>query len=230
MAIKTLAVCGCSWSAVSRHKDYKNTHWSELLANELQLKLYNLAIPGSSNLIIRLQIDKAIELNTDLIIITPTSPDRIEIPNKFVDEPDRISYDDVNDYTTDGNNKYLRSLPLWDFVNKKIPGIEDYVKHLYSSTVKKQIDRWIIRDGIHQIKLKNIPYIIQPQLLWDKNIDIDSDLYQISNQKNIIDNQTCLFYNRVHEDNNFDPGYHTRLKTQKLFSDRLQILIKELNI
>jgi hypothetical protein len=115
-------------------------------------------------------------------------------------------------------------------VNKKIPGIEDYVKHLYSSTVKKQIDRWIIRDGIHQIKLKNIPYIIQPQLLWDKNIDIDSDLYQISNQKNIIDNQTCLFYNRVHEDNNFDPGYHTRLKTQKLFSDRLQILIKELNI
>jgi hypothetical protein len=226
MAIKTLAVCGCSWSAVSRLPRFKNTHWSELVSTRLNLDLHNLAIPGSSNFVIRLQIDKAIELNSDFIIITPSSPDRIEITNKSIKEPDIINYNDVDNYNSTSNNRYLRSSPIWDFVDKKIPGVENYVKNLYSSTVKKQIDHWIIRDGIHQLNLKNIPYLIQPQLLWQSQFDTLDFLKGIVVTRNLIDNEKCIFYNRTGSID-IDPGYHTTLEDQKNFSDRLQILIKE---
>ena len=80
MAIKTLAVCGCSWSAISPLPEYKNTHWSELIADMFDTELHNFAVGGVSNFVIRLQIDEVLKLNPDLVIISPTYSDRIEIP------------------------------------------------------------------------------------------------------------------------------------------------------
>lgn len=74
-------VCGCSYSAVSNKEEYKNTAWSELLANKLGWELQNMARQGCSNGGIRIQIDEVIRQRPDFAIITPTSYDRIEIPN-----------------------------------------------------------------------------------------------------------------------------------------------------
>ena len=74
-------VCGCSYSAVSNKEEYKNTAWSELLATKLGWELQNIARQGCSNGGIRIQIDEVIRQRPDFAIITPTSYDRIEIPN-----------------------------------------------------------------------------------------------------------------------------------------------------
>lgn len=88
--MKKLIVCGCSFSAVSTHEHHKNTSWSELLAKKLGWELQNIARQGCSNGGIRIQIDEVIRQRPDFAIITPTSYDRIEIPN-FVKEKLKIS-------------------------------------------------------------------------------------------------------------------------------------------
>jgi len=88
--MKKLIVCGCSFSAVSTHEQHKNTSWSELLADKLGWELQNIARQGCSNGGIRIQIDEVIRQRPDFAIITPTSYDRIEIPN-FLKEKRKIS-------------------------------------------------------------------------------------------------------------------------------------------
>lgn len=81
--MKKLTICGCSFSAISNKEQYKNTHFSEILAKKINYDLRNFARAGASNGAIRIQIDQAIQENSDLVIIFPTSYDRIEIPNSF---------------------------------------------------------------------------------------------------------------------------------------------------
>lgn len=88
--MKKLIVCGCSYSAVSTKEQHKNTSWSEILANKLGWDLQNIARQGCSNGGIRIQIDEVIRQRPDFAIITPTSYDRIEIPN-FIKEKFKIS-------------------------------------------------------------------------------------------------------------------------------------------
>ena len=79
--MKKLVICGCSYSAVSTYEEYKDTSWSEVLAKKLSWELHNFARQGCSNGGIRIQIDEAIKIKADFVIVTPTSYDRIEIPN-----------------------------------------------------------------------------------------------------------------------------------------------------
>ena len=79
--MKKLVICGCSYSAVSAYEEYKNTSFSELLAKKLNWELHNFARQGCSNGGIRIQIDEAIKIKADFVIVTPTSYDRMEIPN-----------------------------------------------------------------------------------------------------------------------------------------------------
>lgn len=51
-------------------------HFSEILANQLNLNLYSFGQPGASNYCIADQIESAIQLKPDLIIFNTTSPDR----------------------------------------------------------------------------------------------------------------------------------------------------------
>lgn len=59
---------------------HKGTHFSELLAEHYNAELLALSRGGCSNNAICVQIEQAISLNADFIIIGCTSSDRIEIP------------------------------------------------------------------------------------------------------------------------------------------------------
>ena len=82
--MKKLIVCGCSYSAPSHIPEYAGTSWSEVLVNKLGWNLENYARQGCSNGGIRIQIDEAIKQRPDFVIVTPTSYDRMEIPNNIV--------------------------------------------------------------------------------------------------------------------------------------------------
>lgn len=73
-----LAVCGDSWFST----DYQHVgrSFGEILANDHDWILTSLARPGISNFGIVLQVDRAIELDSDIIIVNTTTVSRTEIP------------------------------------------------------------------------------------------------------------------------------------------------------
>lgn len=78
--MKTLYVCGDSFSAPSSIPEYKGTSYAEVLAKKLDWKLIHLARQGCSNGGIRIQIQEAIKNKANFVIVGPTSYDRMEIP------------------------------------------------------------------------------------------------------------------------------------------------------
>jgi len=73
-----LAVCGDSW--FSSDLEWPGRSFGEILANQLNYELISLARGGCSNVAIALQIDQAIAMKADVVVIGTTTPDRIEIP------------------------------------------------------------------------------------------------------------------------------------------------------
>ena len=74
----TLVICGDSWFTTDNR--YPGQSFGEILANKHNLHLESLARAGCSNFTIALQIDKAIELDPDFIIVGCTDWARIELP------------------------------------------------------------------------------------------------------------------------------------------------------
>ena len=75
---KTLAVCGDSW--FSSDPRFPGKSFGEILSGGLDWDFVSLARGGCSNFAICLQINKAIELNVDFVIVGTTTPDRAEFP------------------------------------------------------------------------------------------------------------------------------------------------------
>jgi hypothetical protein len=75
---KTLAICGESW--FSSDLIYPHESFGEILSGRHNLNLLSLARGGCSNFSIALQVDQAIQMNPDFIIVGCADPDRIEIP------------------------------------------------------------------------------------------------------------------------------------------------------
>jgi len=75
---KTVAVCGDSWFTAD--PDLAGQSFGEIMCARNNWRLYSLARGGCSNFAISLQVDKAIELGVDAVIIGATTPDRCEFP------------------------------------------------------------------------------------------------------------------------------------------------------
>ena len=73
-----MAVCGDSW--FSSDPNFTSASMGEIVARQNQWELTSLARNGCSNFAIALQIDKAIELAVDIVVIGTTTPDRMELP------------------------------------------------------------------------------------------------------------------------------------------------------
>lgn len=227
--MKKIAVCGCSWSAISPKPDYKNTHWSELIASAFNAELHNFAVGGVSNFVIRLQIDEVLKLNPDIVIVSPTYPDRIEVPrNSNNPEIKNVTLSSiVNPYKKFDKDQTIKTSSIWDLEDKGYPAVKDYVTYFYLSEVKKKIDQWFIRDGIQQLKLKGIPILLHPQILWDEDVTVKQFFHGILDDSDIISKDQSLYYNIWDHHNGNDPGYHTTPKTQKEFAERLQKIIND---
>jgi len=273
-------VCGCSFSAVSTKEEYNGTAWSEILADKLGWNLQNIARQGCSNGGIRIQIDEVIRQRPDFAIITPTSYDRIEIPNfikekynitdfrpfqQFIDyilrPTDFEGNDDKKSYYKDigldninyGNNhsrmisETIHSLAgNWKHAyrpEQPVPeevqnAVQMYVNHLYDARWKKQMDQWIIRDGLVQLQSNNISFLINPgHSMWNTMDEMNSSLANVIEKKYILDDETKNPYyafikyppDGVTPENpygKYDPGYHTSLEGQHYIANNFYNIIK----
>lgn len=79
-----LGIAGCSYMAATQDLDRNdclaNSHFTELLAQELDWDYYTLARGGASNFCISFQVQQLIQEKVDLIIVGFTSIDRDDIP------------------------------------------------------------------------------------------------------------------------------------------------------
>jgi len=73
-----LAVCGDSWFTCDTA--YPAQSFSELISSKNNWELLSLARAGCSNFTICLQVNHAIQVNADVVIVGVTTPDRIEVP------------------------------------------------------------------------------------------------------------------------------------------------------
>ena len=78
MSKKTVAVCGDSWW--SADPNYPGRSFGEILCEQNDWNLITMARQGSTNFAICLQIDKAIELGVDFVVIGAGTPDRADFP------------------------------------------------------------------------------------------------------------------------------------------------------
>lgn len=279
--MKKLMVCGCSYSAVSHKEEYKNTSWSEILASKLGWELKNLARQGCSNGGIRIQIDEVIRQRPDFAIITPTSYDRIEIPNfnkeKFSIDFDKLSLrlkdiilqPTIFEVNTDNAKSYHKDAGLdninyghnhsrmisetihslagdWYHIyrpNQHVPqevrkALEMYINYLYDGAWKRQMDEWIIRDGLVQLQANNIPFLINPGYsMWPVLEDMQKALFNTIDKKYMLDNVEynphSVFCTNPPEGSTpkhpygpSDPGYHTTPKGQQIIANAFFDIIK----
>lgn len=245
--------------------EYAGTHWSELVTKALGWELVTHAQQGQSNGGIRVQIEEAIRVRPEMVVITPTHSDRIEIPwtssevdwnnfsNNYVKlrdifsnwlDPSRTEkgYDPalgIKNLNLNVNEPYrLVCETLWTLVSD-IPGpsrknrlkpevleaVRKYVEYLYDVSWKTQLDMWIIRDGVQQLKKHDIPYIFNPHVAWhheDQAIDENSKLTQCQEfMGDLLDKTNYVTWtDRIHSSadnipNWVDPGYHTTEEDQR---------------
>ena len=279
--MKKLIVCGCSFSAVSHKEELKNTSWSERLANKLGWELQNIARQGCSNGGIRIQIDEVIKQRPDFAIITPTSYDRIEIPN-FIKEKTKIDFSKIPHRImdmllqpsvfaqADDNKSYDKNAGLdninygknhsrmivetmhslsadWQHPyrpNQRVPeeikkALEMYINYLYDGMWKRQMDEWVIRDGLNQLQAHNIPFLINPGFsMWDTISEMKASLQNTILDKYMLDNEDLnpfkVFCDYPPEgaskENPYgtnDPGYHTSQYGQQFIADGFYDIIKD---
>lgn len=106
--------------------------------------------------------------------------------------------------------------------------VKQYVNFMYDSNWKKQMDTWIMRDGIVHTYLAGIRFIVLPDNLWTTDTvrkiipSIVPDKYLVTNQEWVPAHATWL-----HPFKGEDPGYHGDPASQEYLADKFYKIITE---
>lgn len=106
--------------------------------------------------------------------------------------------------------------------------IKQYINHIYDSNWKKQMDTWIIRDGIVQLYAEGIKFIVLPDNLWSPWTVRDiipkfvPDKYLIMENEKLPQHATW-----IHPFKGEDPGYHGAPESQEFLADIYYKIITE---
>ena len=262
--MKSIVVCGDSFSALS--KVLPGTHFSEILSKRLGWRLHNFARRGCSNGGIRLQINEAIRLRADFVIVVPTGWDRMEIPvrDNFYDRPRNIvkkfgnflqdflqdttrsSYDpdkgvDNINYDPDKTDhmifetifslaeNYPHEYRKDKLSTDKAEAMKQFVNHVYDSSWKQQMDKWILSEGICHLHGNSIPFSIERGMLWKDRKDLMNSLPNFINKEHIRPDNELVgtgTYLYPLKDTDQDPGYHSEPGGQIWIAGLYEKLIK----
>lgn len=155
--MKHIVVCGDSFNVDDQ--DYPNIHWTTSLKD---FKLTNLAIPGASNLVIRLQIDRAINLCPDLIVVGFTSSMRTTI--KYNKQLNTNLLDRIYCAPGDKNLFDIISFPyagaeLYDVLTtNQLSILKDYVAEFVDLDLLRSENYYIIKDALETLVQSKIKF------------------------------------------------------------------------
>jgi hypothetical protein len=103
--------------------------------------------------------------------------------------------------------------------------VKHYIDSIYDANWKKQIDEWIITEGILQMYHDGLKFLVQPVLLWPFEAN-NQQLWRSAFPK-VIPDQYIMLNEResvlpICGDNSFegeDPGYHSGPRGQQIIAD-----------
>jgi hypothetical protein len=111
--------------------------------------------------------------------------------------------------------------------------IKSYINNLYDSKWKKQMDEWIISDGLVRLVEAGIPFSVEGGLLWLSVMDgeMRKALPAIVEDKYLrLDNSETLGYATwIHplKDHKDDPGYHGAPASQEYIAEVYYKIMKD---
>lgn len=155
----------------------------DMYAIEKKCNYINIAQGAASNFMIRLQIEQAIKLKPDYVIVGATSSDRIDIPIKNFKHDllirnfdtrteeelgitnDIISKLDPNFFSTTSNSGAVFNT-LSDNIKT---AMKYYATYLFNNNLNLTKDFYLIQSGLSKLKENNISYVFIPGPLRDKD-------------------------------------------------------------
>lgn len=252
-----IAVCGCSFSAVSNLPEYVGTHWSEILAHKLGAELITYARQGIGNNVIRLQIDEAIKDKVDWVFIASTTEDRIEFPvEKFIKIADgspnhsaktenrngyhwedgikNFNYGNAHPYRMIGETmfsvieNYDHNYRIAKVDKHTRMAMEGYAAFLYDAHWKRQVDNWVLFSGLWKLDYLNIPFLFNGWNTYIHGKGWSSDFPQSFLQKYFAPSHFALgAFCNSHPLTGQDPGYHTHPDGQIAIAELYYNFVKE---
>ena len=164
---KTLIACGCSLTHGMSCIPYP-----KLLADTLQYDCFNFAKPGGSNYFIAKQVEHAITLSPDLVIVGTTTSSRYDM---IVNEHVLSSAPNFSNFNT--NNKVfdddkveshsilslkhaLKHKQLSSKAKHSITELINYATMISSFRIKEDQDRFMLLGAVQLLKESNIPFIV----------------------------------------------------------------------
>lgn len=150
-----IVVCGDSF--YFDDPSFPDIHWTSKISN-----VTNLSVPGASNFVIRLQIDKAIELKPEFIAVSFTSSLRDLL--KFKDGKDTNDLLERIRLPDSTKNSDLVSVPYagahyYDVFNDtQLDILKSYVTEFVDLDVVRQKNYYYIKDGLETLYQSNIKF------------------------------------------------------------------------
>ena len=211
--MKKLVVCGDSFGW-GTSKD----EWPYMVSEAISYKLINLSIIGCSNLAICYQLDHAINnLNPDLIIITLTTAERLEID--FNDNKIPATYDDFkwNASPLDKSSGSIRSGNIaWLSRSLDEKLVKNYVMS-HSSRLSAQRSSWCLQHLFDKINCKYLVYRgVFPQFHKDKSNYNNENYFGL--EKYIINSGPANYENTKTNTNN-----HLTPEDNQLFANKVLV-------
>jgi len=231
-----VAVIGDSYmSATTR---YKGLHFTEILAERLGWDLHTVARGGSTNNVIRSQIDYVINVvKPDFAFVGTTFPERLEIPiqgqeyqlhngllnfsyDRTRTADDQSYYNLATDPTMefDAINSFIGQdgQPIFDnsLTDRQREVLKQFYIHNFSKNWKIQLDIWILQSGFYELERSGIKFVI---LLQDYLKLFGTYKYLKYFEKYIVEDRLCPW--------TYETGqspFHTTAETQVLLADLWQ--------
>lgn len=237
-----IAVCGCSFSAVSNLEKFKGTHWSEIIAENLSAELYNYARQGISNGVVRLQIEEAIKIKPDWVFINATTPDRIEFPLEPQIYDKRKGLKNFN-YNKDDYKMISETLfsiiddHPHDYRREKVSkpireAVAVYAALLFDIHWQEQKDNWLLNSGLWKLHDLGIKFLYNPWIINTNRFVPFHDLPEWFTEKYFLPIEFDLlklfhkFQKELLKCEPWDVGYHTPVEEQKNIADQYLKLMK----
>jgi hypothetical protein len=184
--VTTLVACGCSFLTTSyfKYREIQGSDWPkfdtydftasvldemaefnyshnvnfvDLYAVDKQWDYINLASPGATNFFIRLQIEEAVKIKPDYVVVAATSSDRFEIPlGQFEYARLAKNYNELN------NTVSSKMTDCYDLTKEKETAIKHYTSQLFDIGLLEAKSYFYLQSGLDLLEKNNIPYVFIP--------------------------------------------------------------------
>lgn len=109
--------------------------------------------------------------------------------------------------------------------------VKQYINYIYDSEWKRQLDEWVIRDGIMQLHYAGVPFLLVANNLWNSGTVRAAIPSVVPDYCVTLEyEQTPAYAGNAYEldDYNKDPGYHTTPEGQQYLADIYYQIIKNI--